>query len=90
MPKHQLVTLKINEYLNFFQYSEMIELDKDKIKEARVALDAHKYTMPESYVVEQLDIISKLLTTIHFELEHYNYVIIKQEGADDVHVAGSR
>ncbi len=63
----------------------MISLDPVKIKEQRVALDAHRYALPDSYIADQLREISMLLDLMYQELIDHNYVILetKKGGIDD-------
>lgn len=57
----------------------MIEVDAEQLRQARVALDAHRYTLDGSALEEQLRQISMLLSNIHTEVKAYDYVILKQK-----------
>lgn len=60
----------------------MIEVDVQQLKQARVALYAHRHALPESYTEEKLREISMLIDQVCQELTDHNYVILEQKKGD--------
>lgn len=61
----------------------MVTIDKAKLLESRTALDAHRYTLADGYMTDQLRFISMLLDSLYVELQDHDYAILKQEGGTD-------
>lgn len=63
----------------------MISIDPAKIKEQRLALDAHRYVLPDSYIADKLRDISMFMDELYQDLINNGYCIIERQkgGIDD-------
>lgn len=62
----------------------MILIDKNKLQQARVAMDAHRFSLSEdSQTALQLEFLSDLCRKIYFEVADHGYVILQQEGGEN-------
>lgn len=60
----------------------MISIDPAKIKEQRIALDAHRHALPDSYIADKLRDTSMFMDEVYQDLINNGYCIIERQKGD--------